>query len=547
MIGAMAKRSAKPLVISYMRFSTPEQAKGNSRRRQIEAAEKWAAERGLVIDDGLRLSDEGVSAFRGKNAEHGELGTFLKMVEAGRIPAGSTLIVESLDRISRAEVLTALNIFTSIIRAGVRVVTLADNREYTAAAINQNPFDLMASLIVMQRANDESRSKSLRLSDAWANRRKKAITEGQAISSRCPQWLRVEGTKYEVVPERVKVLKRIFKLVREGWGVQRIANELTGEKVPTFTDKKNRNVAKVWIDSYVQKLVKNRAVLGEYQPFTKAKGVKRHAVGEPLKGYYPQVISESEFYSAQAAMKKRFNGGGGKGDYVPLLRGLIFDSAGTPMQILNKGYGRQYRSDHTAGLPRNSTSGFPVQPFDQAVLETICSVEWFPKGQDEPDDSEAIQGRIGEIDKRLAKLTDLMTTSGDIDTLAVAARKLEDEKRGLKVQLGAQKEKSVVTSELEEWLKAANAAAIPDSDTAQRRKVAAVIAKAVERIEAEFTRIGKNYVAEVVVKLSNGHTVEATWEAVNVSKPPKRNKLGHMQKRSDGNAEPSYMLSITDE
>jgi DNA invertase Pin-like site-specific DNA recombinase len=54
-----------PKCYSYIRFSRPEQMRGDSLRRQTEAAEKWAAENGLVIDQSL--TDLGLSAYRGLN------------------------------------------------------------------------------------------------------------------------------------------------------------------------------------------------------------------------------------------------------------------------------------------------------------------------------------------------------------------------------------------------------------------------------------------------------------------------------------------------
>lgn len=45
---------------SYVRFSSPEQAKGDSVRRQVEAAERYAQSHGLRLDD--RLTDAGLSA-----------------------------------------------------------------------------------------------------------------------------------------------------------------------------------------------------------------------------------------------------------------------------------------------------------------------------------------------------------------------------------------------------------------------------------------------------------------------------------------------------
>lgn len=94
-------------VYSYTRFSTPEQAKGDSYRRQTDAAERWAAGRGLVIDDQLSMADEGMSAYRGSNTSEGALGTFLQLCQRGLVEPGSFLVVESLDRISRMEPLYA--------------------------------------------------------------------------------------------------------------------------------------------------------------------------------------------------------------------------------------------------------------------------------------------------------------------------------------------------------------------------------------------------------------------------------------------------------
>lgn len=45
---------ATPKVYSYSRWSTPEQAKGDSFRRQARAAEKWAERNGLELDESLR-------------------------------------------------------------------------------------------------------------------------------------------------------------------------------------------------------------------------------------------------------------------------------------------------------------------------------------------------------------------------------------------------------------------------------------------------------------------------------------------------------------
>ena len=80
----MAK--SKPVVVSYLRFSRPEQARGDSIRRQLAMSDAWCKQRGLTVN--TSLSDKGISAYRGANAATGALGTFFSLVQTGRIPRG---------------------------------------------------------------------------------------------------------------------------------------------------------------------------------------------------------------------------------------------------------------------------------------------------------------------------------------------------------------------------------------------------------------------------------------------------------------------------
>ena len=104
-----------PKAYSYIRFSTPEQLKGSSLPRQIELSERYIQTHQLELDTTLNLRDLGVSAFDRSNVTKGSLGIFLKLVQQGKIEPGSYLLVESLDRLSRAQVMDALQIFLEIL------------------------------------------------------------------------------------------------------------------------------------------------------------------------------------------------------------------------------------------------------------------------------------------------------------------------------------------------------------------------------------------------------------------------------------------------
>jgi DNA invertase Pin-like site-specific DNA recombinase len=123
----------KPQAYSYLRMSTDLQLKGDSRRRQLEASRAYAEANDLNLAQDAELEDIGVSAFKGANARDGAaLGRFLEAVRSGAINPGSYLIVESLDRLSREQVLTAQSLFLSIIQAGINLVTLMDGKVYRA-------------------------------------------------------------------------------------------------------------------------------------------------------------------------------------------------------------------------------------------------------------------------------------------------------------------------------------------------------------------------------------------------------------------------------
>ncbi|GAG98906.1 unnamed protein product [marine sediment metagenome] len=73
---------------SYIRFSSPEQRKGDSMRRQIAASEQYAQQHNLTLDNTLRMTDEGLSAFHGMHRTKGALGVFLKLVEQNKVVQG---------------------------------------------------------------------------------------------------------------------------------------------------------------------------------------------------------------------------------------------------------------------------------------------------------------------------------------------------------------------------------------------------------------------------------------------------------------------------
>src|SRR5947209_7088499 len=111
-----------PAAYSYIRFSTPAQALGDSLRRQAEAAKTWCAKNGARFDTSLTFRDLGKSGFLGKhrsNPDRFALAAFLKLVQDGKVPRGSYLVIESLDRLTREHVRAGLMLLLGLIESGI--------------------------------------------------------------------------------------------------------------------------------------------------------------------------------------------------------------------------------------------------------------------------------------------------------------------------------------------------------------------------------------------------------------------------------------------
>lgn len=276
------------VAFSYIRFSTRKQRAGHSLRRQVELSKNYAEKHGLTLDDKLCFRDLGVSAYTKENLEKGALGKFLDAVERGIVPSGAYLLVESFDRLSRSQVLDALNVFLAIINKGITVVTLSDEREYSRKSLGNNYVDLIISITLMARAYDESHAKSVRIKLAWESKRKQAVESGRVFTKRCPFWLRAKECKsgYEVVSEWAKLVHRIYLMSRQGCGAAVIARTLNEEGICTPRGKR-------WDKSNVAQILRRREVLGE----------ARFSKGNIT--YYPQVISHELFSEVRALIDTR--------------------------------------------------------------------------------------------------------------------------------------------------------------------------------------------------------------------------------------------------
>ncbi len=515
---------------SYIRFSTPEQASGDSLRRQSERAEDYCGRRGWVLNTTLTLRDLGVSAFRGSNAAVGNFRTFLDAIKSGRVRPGSVLVVESFDRISRQGIDEGYDIIKGILKAGVTIVTLSPEREFDASATKSLSRGALEIQLILERAAEESETKSKRVGAAWEQKRKRLRESGAVLTRMLPAWVRLASGKLELVPERAAIVRRVFDLATSGYGHAAIVAKFTADGVKPF------GKGAGWGRSYIAAILADRRALGEFQPARRS----GEAAGDPVPGYFPAAVDERTYLAARAATDSRRQPGldaakgkarGSAPKRVPserkpspgklhttnLFAGLIRSAMGggsyNAVQRVDghragRGGRRQWVLLNTASAEgRERCRSFPLAPFELAILSKLREVdprEVLSEGT-APDDRAVLAGELTQVESQLVAIgTELLR--GDVVALAAAARSLENRRGELLAEIAAHRARDS-TPVADAWDDAATLidalAAAPDVNHA-RKRLASILRRIVSRITLLVMPRGRSRLAAVRVDFAGG-------------------------------------------
>jgi DNA invertase Pin-like site-specific DNA recombinase len=423
--------SRVPVYWNYVRYSTPEQQWGDSDRRQVDQGRSRAAALGVPFMDHYR--DPGISAFKAKNRSAGALGQFLEDVRLGS-PDGSKpwprpgdiLGVEDFDRLSRAEPMEAFDLFRDIINSGV--VLQVREQQYTRDILRQQPHLFYLVLGELIRAHTESLKKSERGKETREKKREKARSGPRHAHASCPGWLipTDDRSDYDRIDAHCNTMVRIFNWADSGIGAYVIARRLNAERVRTFDRRRKNPPAQTpgWHPAYVLRLLRNRAVIGEYQPCLITEDGASVAAGDPVPDHYPAVIDPALFRRVQKALDERGTAGRGrKGRYFSnIVTGLgfchrcggslTFEPASKP-QILRKNrttstsYLRCSRSRR--GLCENHT-GFPYPRFEELLflLFEECMEPMLIRLMPAAQCNDLLTKRLADIETKIAQSEEII-------------------------------------------------------------------------------------------------------------------------------------------
>lgn len=385
----------------------------------------------MQLDESLVLEDLGVSAYSGDNASRGALSGFLAAAESGRIQRGSILLVESLDRLSRTAIPEAVGLLTAIVRAGVRVVSLIDGHEWNEKTIEDSTSFLL-SVLLFSRAHEESSTKARRVSEQFQKKR----SAGLAVVSKGhgPGWAvpRADRTGWDTDWTRAEVVVRIFELAAQGHGgiaIARMANE--GNWVLPW--RKRKNTSTRWEHTGVSRLLRDRRVLGEWQPMRMIRG-KMTPDGDPLRNYFPQVVNSELWFRVQAVLGARQGPARIRGIKADIFSGLFFCSCGERMDR-KAASGRGYARYYCLGRKNGSTKCSPVaeRVLVEKVLSAIAQLEQSAFNPDEPaekarEEIAANEAKLTDIERRANLMLDSLENSGNSPFILSRLKSIEAER-----------------------------------------------------------------------------------------------------------------------
>lgn len=522
-----------PTAYSYIRFSSKKQEQNDSVRRQTRLRDDWLRHHPEVtLDTTISLQDLGVSAFRGRNLDPdwGDLGKFIDLAERFESPIekGSYLLLERLDRFSRQRVSIAYTALVRLVHAGIKVVVL-DPSPHQIDKENVDQLHIVLPIVTnLCLAHEQSREKSKRVSHAWVSRREDARLGKKIYTKRTPAWIRFDknSKSLQLNEESADAIRYIFQRTADGIGQVVLVRELNARFKPIAPLRPGYNKPR-WNTSYLCKILNDRSVIGEFQPHKLIEGKIRVPDGDPIKDYFPRVISDSLFYQAQyqKSLRKKEKRNS-HSFFINLFTSIVFNySDKQVMQIqasrTKRGSGEVYVQrrlvsyGNRRGISGSCPWGLDYYPFETAILNALSELN--PDDFSEPfiasEERAKLQQHIDGIELKIKELEGSLLDINSRDSASRIARVIDSLQRNKEIairQLEALVGLSDSSSrELVDGLKSIASICGKPDDTSQqniRNKIRGIIPTIIDRIDVLlFKRPNRTVLAKAKMILRNGH------------------------------------------
>lgn len=288
-IKRMVKTIDPDKVAIYIRWSTDDQGDGTTLDVQMEGCKHYALSQGWNVNDDLIYIDDGYS---GGSLDRPAMKRLREAVQAGQVEC---VITFKLDRLSRS-VVDTVNLVLEEWEDLCHVKSAREPIDTTNHA-GKMFFYMLVSYAEWERNVIRERTYSGRL---------KRAQEGRSPGLNAPYGYRIgeQAGTLEVVPEEAAVVKRIYQMYLDGYGMRTIFNTLNSEGVP-FRE------GGLWQDSTIRNMLMNPIYAGHLvwgrrmtnPKYGKREGEKSRIISEePLvtkEGAFPAIIDQKTWDRAQ--------------------------------------------------------------------------------------------------------------------------------------------------------------------------------------------------------------------------------------------------------
>lgn len=296
----------------YARVSTEKESQSESASVQVEALKKWIISKSREDTEGIYnlidvYVDEGMS---GSNFNRDSFVRMKEDIELGKI---NMVLTRDLSRFSRNYVLAGYYLEDYFKVKNVRFISVLDNVD-----TNYDDNDIIPFKNILNEMYIKDCSRKIR--SALITR----MERGSSIASKPPYGYRFEE-EYEgnqktikLVPkedETTEIVREIFTLYCQGWGVGRIATHLNEKNVKPpsyYIENFGPKKFEFWNGNTIVSILKNPKyggimLQGRYKRVSyKVKKVNIMPDNQCINGgEFKGIISKEDFYKTQQIMKKR--------------------------------------------------------------------------------------------------------------------------------------------------------------------------------------------------------------------------------------------------
>ena len=418
----------KPELVVYGRVSTKIKIEGSGKAQQInrDKINSVADELGLPVCDEVYF-DEGKSAFTLKHLE-GRFGDLMMDISKGKIAQGSVIYLFSLDRLSRAGVVSGVSILTNLINSGVSVYSSIDGKLYD----ENSSVDIIFSVIEFMRSYSESKTKSDRtigrdLSVIKAvNRNSEGIHEMLGMAN-LPWWLEISK---EVVNEKTRKFAKAKHphFAAAKYAVECITALYSNKVTLAKVHEKFPSIVEDVTYSKITVLWKRTQLYGEQE-------VTLDGVKYTLTGYCPSVCTKDEFYKLKNR-KSCFKTTSTFKEINPLSAIGVLRCGVCNLSLSGSKSKGEHRL-HCEGAKRGicSKSTFKSLFVEDSVIRMALLKIWQPSDE-VSDERLAIEGQLQHVSEKL-KITEELQEEAPTRAGAKLIGKLEQEEDSLQERLQA--------------------------------------------------------------------------------------------------------------